>query len=355
MKKVIKLISFAFIMFLLLIPNTYAKENVNLYLFWGDGCPHCEAEQEFLTEIEEEFPNLKITKYEVWHNQKNQELLNLIASKTNQTLTGVPVTIIGQTTIKGFATPTEQEIKRAVEYYSKNKHQDIVKEIQNGTYKQTEEISDREFKKHEKELNKNTSVTLPIIKEVNFKNYDLMTAIPILGILASLSLPVLWLIIAFISSVNLQEKKQDRIKMLTLGIAIVGLLSIFTPKIQIDIIKWIAKILIILISATLVIYKQNYQNLSNRVIKLLLILLAIAIGCLSTSDYITIMNTLIELEDVSLPLKIVMNLSYILAYIIPYILIGFIASTLWKKIQERGQELLQIIIFILTIPIIIFI
>lgn len=158
MKKVIKLISFTFIMFLLLIPNTYAKENVNLYLFWGDGCPHCEAEQEFLTEIEEEFPNLKITKYEVWHNQKNQELLNLIASKTNQTLTGVPVTIIGQTTIKGFATPTEQEIKRAVEYYSENKHQDIVKEIQNGTYKQTEEIPDREFKKHEKELNKNTSV-----------------------------------------------------------------------------------------------------------------------------------------------------------------------------------------------------
>ena len=55
-------------------------------------------------------------------------------------------------------------LKRAVEYYSENKHQDIVKEIQNGTYKQTEEIPDREFKKHEKELNKNTSVTLPIIK-----------------------------------------------------------------------------------------------------------------------------------------------------------------------------------------------
>ena len=38
----------------------------------------------------------------------------------------------------------------------------------------------KRFIEYEKELNKNTSITLPIIKEVNFKNYDLMTAIPIL-------------------------------------------------------------------------------------------------------------------------------------------------------------------------------
>lgn len=355
MKKIIKLISFTLIMFLLLIQNTYAKEKVNLYLFWGDGCPHCEAEQKFLTELEEEFPNLKITKYEVWYNEKNQELLNLIASKTNQTLTGVPVTIIGQTTIKGFATPTEQEIKRAVEYYTENKHQDIVQEIQNGTYEQTEEIPDKEFKKEEKELNKNTTINLPILKEINFKNYDLITAIPILGVLASLSLPVLWLIITFATSVSIQEQKKDRIKMLALGIVIIGILSIFTVKIQTDIINWIARILILAISAILAIYKRNKPNLSDIAIKLLLILLAISIGCLTPSEYITVMNTLMESEHISLLLKIVMNFSYILAYIIPYILIWMICSIPWKKITTKGQELIQISIFIATILVVIFI
>ena len=65
MVKKIKIFLLLITLFIVGIPNVEAKEKVNLYLFWGDGCPHCEAEQEFLTEIEEEFPNLKITKYEV--------------------------------------------------------------------------------------------------------------------------------------------------------------------------------------------------------------------------------------------------------------------------------------------------
>ena len=32
---------------LLLCSNVEAKENVKLYLFYGDGCPHCASEKEF--------------------------------------------------------------------------------------------------------------------------------------------------------------------------------------------------------------------------------------------------------------------------------------------------------------------
>ena len=51
--------------FFLLIPiKAFAAEEVDVYLFYGEGCPHCEAEEEFLDEIKEEY-NLNINTYEV--------------------------------------------------------------------------------------------------------------------------------------------------------------------------------------------------------------------------------------------------------------------------------------------------
>ena len=66
MLKRIKLVLFTILITFLIIPNVNAKEKVNLYLFWGDGCPHCAAEEELLTDLENEYENLSVTKYEVW-------------------------------------------------------------------------------------------------------------------------------------------------------------------------------------------------------------------------------------------------------------------------------------------------
>ena len=59
MIKKIKYIIIILLVFLM-APNVNAKEQVNLYLFWGDGCPHCEAEQTYLEELADEFRNLKM-------------------------------------------------------------------------------------------------------------------------------------------------------------------------------------------------------------------------------------------------------------------------------------------------------
>jgi thiol-disulfide isomerase/thioredoxin len=49
MKKLIFLASFIF--FLFLPPVAFAKQKVELWLFWGQGCPHCAAEKPFLEEL----------------------------------------------------------------------------------------------------------------------------------------------------------------------------------------------------------------------------------------------------------------------------------------------------------------
>lgn len=354
MIKKIKYIIIILLVFLM-APNVNAKEQVNLYLFWGDGCPHCEAEQNYLEELEDEFRNLKITKYEVWYNSENNQFMKQIAAETNESLTGVPVTIIGQTIITGFSEPTKQQIRRAINYYSENKHEDMVKQIKEGNYEPSENISDEEFIKQEKKLNKKTTIKLPIIKELNLKNFELSTAVPILGILAGLSLPIIWLIITFGNIVNIQQNEKIKLKLLSLGLVIITASSILTSVLNIEYLNWIFKSVILLICVILIINKFQNLKLSNTMIKTLTILSATMIGWFTHVQYWQVLNELINTQKISMMMKILFNAYYCLSYLIPCILILLIYYAIWKKLSEKNRELVQVTVWLITILIIIFV
>lgn len=355
MQKTVKYFLLVIIMFFLLIPNTKAQEKVTLYLFWGDGCPHCAAEQKYFETLQEEFPNLKIIKYEVWHNEENQQFLSQIASKTGKNFTGVPVTIIGQTIITGFSTTTEQKLRRTVSYYSENSHHDIVQEIKDGTYRQTSEIPDEEFVKQEKKLDENTTLDLPIIGEINFKNLDLITSIPILGLLASLSLPALWLVITYATGISLQKEKKDRWILLPIGLFLIGVTSILSSIIKIEAIDWIARIIILIISALLAIEELQKIKISHTLQKILLLLFAIAIGFASNTISNNIVLTLLEINNTSMIINILIYTGYLVAYLIPYVIILFVCHFPWAKISKQKKQGIQISILIATMILIIFI
>lgn len=354
MIKKIKYIIIILLVFLM-VPNVNAKEQVNLYLFWGDGCPHCEAEQNYLEELEDEFRNLKITKYEVWYNSENNQFMKQIAAETNESLTGVPVTIIGQTIITGFSEPTKQQIRRAINYYSENKHEDMVKQIKEGNYEPSENISDEEFIKQEKKLNKKTTIKLPIIKELNLKNFELSTAVPILGILASLSLPIVWLIITFGSMVSIQKNEKTKLKLLSLGLVLIITGSAIAVLLNVEYLNWIFKGFILLIFVILIINKFQNFKLSNTMIKVFTILLAIMIGWLTPIQYWQVLTELINMQETSIIMKILFNVYYYLSYLIPCFLILLIYYVVWKKLSEKAKELVQVTVWLITVLIIIFI
>lgn len=356
MLRKIKIILVLFIMTLILIPNinVNAEEKLNLYLFFGDGCPHCAMEKEYLEELTKEYKELNVIKYEVWYNEENSMFLKQIADETNKTLTGVPVTIIGQTIITGFKDSTEQQIKRAIDYYLENDHQDIVQEIKNGTYKQKEEVPDQDFLDQEEKLDKKTTLELPIIKEVNFKNFDLFTAIPILGILAGISLPVIWLILTYLLAVDLVSNKKAKIIMLPIGLLLIGISSIVQSILQIELINLISKIIIILICITFIVYKLEKIKLSDTQLNTLIILLSLAIGLSSQTKYWNIVNTLTEIENIKIIPKILANGYYLISYLVPLILLSLLLIP-WRKISPKHKELIELTIWVATILVIIFI
>ena len=96
---------------------------VNIYFFWGDGCPHCKEEKLFLKSIENEYGNLfNVYEFEVWHNEENEKIMKEFGKAMDDNLTGVPYTIIGKESIKGFNDSKKEQILDAIINESKNNY-----------------------------------------------------------------------------------------------------------------------------------------------------------------------------------------------------------------------------------------
>ena len=102
---------------------SYDENKVNIYLFWGDGCPHCENAKNFFESIEEEYGKyFKLNKFVVWYNKDNKEIMNQFASAMGEKVKGVPYIIIGNKTYKGFSSSYKESIIEAITSQYKNSY-----------------------------------------------------------------------------------------------------------------------------------------------------------------------------------------------------------------------------------------
>ena len=102
----------------LIIPFTVNAEGeeseskeVKVYLFRGEGCPHCQEAEAWFQSIEEEYGSyFEIVSYETWYNQENAELMQRVAKARGEEASGVPYIIIGNQSWNGFTESYEQEM-----------------------------------------------------------------------------------------------------------------------------------------------------------------------------------------------------------------------------------------------------
>ena len=107
------------------------EDKINIYLFKGDGCPHCaDAEDYFNSLSEEEKDKFHLIKYEVWYNETNKKLMDQVAEKLEETVTGVPYIVVGEKTFSGFNEEIGEEIMNFVnEMYEGDSREDIVSSL----------------------------------------------------------------------------------------------------------------------------------------------------------------------------------------------------------------------------------
>ena len=111
----------------------YDENKVNIYFFWGDGCPHCEAEFEFFESIANEYGDYyTLNTFEVWNNEENANLLEVFSKSMNEDITGVPYTVIGDQTFTGFSDEYKEKMINAIISQHKNSYDVYFDSIKNA-------------------------------------------------------------------------------------------------------------------------------------------------------------------------------------------------------------------------------
>lgn len=83
---------------------TEKSKEVNVYLFYGDGCGFCEKAKTWFASIEDEYGHMfELVKYEVWKDAANSQLMSDVAEVRKETVNGVPYIIIGNQSFDGFS------------------------------------------------------------------------------------------------------------------------------------------------------------------------------------------------------------------------------------------------------------
>ena len=89
---------------------------VPVYIFRGEGCPHCAEAEAWFQSIEEEYGSMfKIVDYETWENTENRELFVKVLKARGEYVSdeeslGVPYILVGDKSWNGFADDYKDEI-----------------------------------------------------------------------------------------------------------------------------------------------------------------------------------------------------------------------------------------------------
>jgi len=230
LKKALTILTFLFI---LLAPfgSVYAQgdtdtnvENnkINIYFFWGEGCPHCEKEKVFLETFQEQNPDVVVRDYEVWSSKENLNLMMEFAKKLDVDVRGVPFTVIGEHYVIGWVSDNYSggKIQEAVECGREESCPDIGAEIlaEDPEVKGEEDVQEKKGEKKEV-VGIPETMDLPIIGEIETKNFSLPVLTVVLGVLDGFNPCAMWTLVFLIS---LLLGLKDRKRMWILGIVFIA-------------------------------------------------------------------------------------------------------------------------------------
>ena len=203
---------FTFVLFLL--PFSVKAQDINIYLFYGDTCPHCAALEEYLDKEYKNDKDIKIYKYEIWNSKENQKLLKKVEQTTGKEAKGVPYFIIGDQLLQGYnkTESWEETVDETIEEVRTNGYIDDVG-VTLGITK--EEDKDKTITNNNKQEQKiNTKINIPFIGKVDLKELSLPVIAILIGLVDGFNPCAMWILIFLITMLFDYE---DRKKMWILG------------------------------------------------------------------------------------------------------------------------------------------
>ncbi|MFA5127132.1 MAG: hypothetical protein WC465_04035 [Patescibacteria group bacterium] len=204
---------------------------VNVYFFYGDGCPHCARERQYLLDVlKGKYPNLQIYEYEIYNSQENALLLQKTAEKLGVGVDGVPFLVISDNHFVGYADGiSPQMIEQQVKQCSLEKCPDPISSIvgiNNLEFQEKKMAGDitggqnkAESPNDDQILPDNTSkpikepteknIKLPLFGEINILNFSLPILTITMGALDGFNPCAMWTLLFLISLLlGMQNRKR---------------------------------------------------------------------------------------------------------------------------------------------------
>ena len=148
MKKILKSL---LVLLLVLVPVTFAQakkttttktttvaakapNTVNMYVFYGDGCPHCAELEEYIKSNLKKDARVKdfinVVYYETWYDTTNQQFLSAVGQELEVSVRGVPFIVIGSDYFEGYGSQMNDSIiAKLTENKDNAKYVDVVDKV----------------------------------------------------------------------------------------------------------------------------------------------------------------------------------------------------------------------------------
>lgn len=110
---------------------TTASDKMNMYVFYGNGCPHCADLEVFIkNKLKKDSrvnDKINVIYYETWYDETNQKLLSAVGQALNVEIKGVPFVVIGTEYFSGYGETMDEEIVSTIQKVSDSgKYVDVV-------------------------------------------------------------------------------------------------------------------------------------------------------------------------------------------------------------------------------------
>lgn len=168
-----KKVSFICLLFLmLLIPNeVLAINEVNVYFFHSNECDVCSQEKAYLDALKQRYPNMRIYSYEI-NDSNNNSLMLKAKSIYNETRTGVPYTVIGDSAYLGFSQTSKALFQKKVYEYSKNSYRNKLGQELGISYRNDLEGEVEEYKNNDQYQIEESSGNVRTPTKIETTGYD---------------------------------------------------------------------------------------------------------------------------------------------------------------------------------------
>ena len=216
MKRIFKIL---IITLLLFIPAFRSAKALDIYLFYGDGCPHCADEEKLLNSYLKQDDDVVVHKYEVWYNEDNAKLVKEVSEIMGVKFLGVPYTVIGDKVVSGYQddSTTGESIKSYINIY---KNKDYVDRV--GHYIETgEKLTKEDIEEPVKPTKKTEKMSFKVFGKkftVNPRTVSLPLISIVLGLVDGFNPCAMWILLFLITMLfNMKDKK----KMWILGLTFI--------------------------------------------------------------------------------------------------------------------------------------